>query len=233
MSDKITVGDGRLIYFDADPTIGGYVAPIGSMGMWNSSGLGLNYVKYGAANTAWALVFGSNQVLGAPQGGSGFSSYSLRDILIGNGSTLDRRTLTLGANLTDSLSVAGVYTLATTFDTVASVYTVNTTNATPTLIASIPTTTNTVMLLNLKTLGRRTGGTLGTNGDSGAVQQIVKVKNVGGTVSVSAITALAGILDQILWGVGVNANGSNLEIKVTGALANNISWKTEVCINQL
>lgn len=53
----ITVNGKEIIEVDADPSAGGGTpAPIGSLAMFDDSGVGRLYLKTGAADTAWSIV---------------------------------------------------------------------------------------------------------------------------------------------------------------------------------
>lgn len=100
-----------------------------------------------------------------------------------------------------------------------------TTDATATTALTFATASNKSYLLTLKIIGRRTGGVSGSAGDSGGFYLDVLAKNVAGTLSIVGTQSLTPIFrDQILWTVAASVSGTNLLVKVTGAVGNNVSW---------
>lgn len=53
---QITIGNKRFIEVDADPSIGGLSAPIGSMAVVNDGGVGRSYMKSGSLDTDWTIM---------------------------------------------------------------------------------------------------------------------------------------------------------------------------------
>jgi hypothetical protein len=107
--DQITVGDVLHVVVDADPTISGASAPVGSIASWNNSGAGFVYLKTGSTTTSWtridtgAIDLTNNVVNALPiaNGGTGQSSFTNGQLLIGNttGNTLAKATLTAGTGI--------------------------------------------------------------------------------------------------------------------------------------
>lgn len=95
-----------------------------------------------------------------------------------------------------------------------------TTNAAPTTIGTISTTTGYVYLItNRIVLGIGTGST-------GNIKQSVMCKNVGGALTVSGIYDQFTALDAALAGTSASwvVSGTNLNLTVTGLVANTIKW---------
>lgn len=104
---------------------------------------------------------------------------------------------------------------------------VNTTDATVTVLDSIPMGALTAPINVIKCLvtGRRTGGASGSDGDSAGYEISATFKRVGSTVSLvgSVVTTMASE-DQVGWNCTLAANGQNVEVRVTGASGNNVTW---------
>lgn len=101
-----------------------------------------------------------------------------------------------------------------------------TTNATPTIIHTLTIPASTTYAFSAHVVARRTGGASGTAED-GAFYNIQGVyKNVTGTATaVGAGTLVTAIgEDQAGWDVTFNPTGADVEILVTGAASNNVSW---------
>ncbi len=106
--------------------------------------------------------------------------------------------------------------------------TVNTADATATEVASIPVPNNSSLLLEIRVIGRRTGGTGGNAGDSANYIRTARYKNIGGTVSVHTVQSDYTSEDQPGWGIIVGVNGSNARVQVTGAANNNVTWEATI-----
>lgn len=101
--------------------------------------------------------------------------------------------------------------------------TVSTTDATPTLLQTIAIPTNSVMNIECRAVGFRTGGSAGAAGDSLVYSFIVKAKNVAGTVTMGSIQAGYSATDQA-WTVAPSVSTTNIIVTVTGATNNNVNW---------
>lgn len=104
--------------------------------------------------------------------------------------------------------------------------TVNTTNATPATLQTIATATDTSMLLQTKIIARRTGGTSGAADDSAGYILTALIKNVAGTVTVNLLQTDYAAEDQVGWDATLTVSGTNVLIQVTGAVNNNVTWKS-------
>lgn len=105
---------------------------------------------------------------------------------------------------------------------------INTTDATATTLQSITVPTDSTMLIIVKVVGRRTGGSAGANGDSAAYIRTARYKNVGGTVTINNLQTdyTAEELTQLGWNSTLDVSGTSARIRVTGAANNNITWTT-------
>jgi hypothetical protein len=99
-----------------------------------------------------------------------------------------------------------------------------TTDASTTEIQSIAVPNNSVMLVESKVVGVRTGGTSGTVGDSASYVRTVKVKNIAGTVTVLKKQSDYTAEDQSGWGCNHDVTSTNIVVKVNGASNNNVKW---------
>jgi len=101
---------------------------------------------------------------------------------------------------------------------------VATTNATATTCGTIATTTDYSYRVETKVVARRTGGTAGTAGDYATYRIVASANNIGGTLTVDAVTTTAEWESQAGWNATIDANGTDLRVRVTGAADNNITW---------
>ena len=103
---------------------------------------------------------------------------------------------------------------------------VATTNATVTTIHTLSVPVTTTVGFTGTVVARRTGGASGTAED-GAFYEISGVyKNVAGTATVIGGGPTVTVVgeDQAAWDVTFNPTGATVEIQVTGAANNNVTW---------
>jgi hypothetical protein len=188
-----------------------------------------------SAAPAWAQINFSDLAGTAAvnHGGTGQTSYTDGQLLIGNstGNTLVKATLTAGKNTTVT-NGSGAITVASSADETIAVNTVATTDATVTTIQTIATSSNQVQLVKIKVLGYRTGGSAGSAGDSATFEHTLRIKNVAGTVTIQDNQSDYTSQDQT-WAVSFTVSSTNVLVQVTGAVNNNIDWKSESFINVL
>jgi hypothetical protein len=118
-------------------------------------------------------------------------------------------------------------TEATNSDPTVAIYqqTVATTNATITTLHTVAIPTNTAVLIRGFVVARRTGGSAGAADDSAAYQVTGLYKNVAGTATAIGTPTITVIGEsQVGWDVTLPVSTSNILIRVTGALNNNITW---------
>ena len=102
---------------------------------------------------------------------------------------------------------------------------ITTTDATVTTIDTIGTTSNNCIMIETQVVARRTGGTAGTAGDIAAYKRIAAFKNVGGVLTqIGATTDASTFESQAGWDCTVAVSGTNILVRVTGALNNNVTW---------
>jgi len=130
--------------------------------------------------------------------------------------------------LTGDVTASGPGSVAATIATVAgssvSTATANTTDATVTTLQTIATSSNSILGIEVKVAARRTGGTAGSANDSAYYVLHGMAKNNAGTVTISTVVA-DEFEDQAGWNADLVVSGTNVLVRVTGALNNNISWK--------
>lgn len=102
--------------------------------------------------------------------------------------------------------------------------TVATTDGTITTVESFVTASNKSYLMEARVVARRTGGTAGVAGDSAAYIRRVMVKNVAGTVTVSAVQDDLTVEDQAGWDCTIDNSTTTVRVRITGATDNNITW---------
>jgi hypothetical protein len=99
-----------------------------------------------------------------------------------------------------------------------------TTDATATVLQNWALVDNTVNTLKARVLARRTGGSAGAAGDSGHWEGTIRAKRTaGGGAVLGTVSTQFTEFDQG-WTVAFVANGNGVDLKVTGAVNNNVSW---------
>lgn len=136
----------------------------------------------------------------------------------------------LGRN---SLVAADIPDLSATYQPIA-VASVNTTNATVTTLATIATASNMSYVIEATIAARRTGGAAGAAGDSAGYVLAATFKNVAGTVTqIGATSVLHSAEDQAGWDCAFDVSGTNVRVRVTGAIDNSVSWRSVVRVNSV
>lgn len=111
--------------------------------------------------------------------------------------------------------------------------TVNTTDATQTVLQAVPTTAGSSAYLEARVVARRTGGLAGANGDSFFSRRWCQLKNIGGVVTIAnQNSAEAENFSDQGWSLVWVVNGTSVELKVTGAVNNDITWDTSTQVQQ-
>jgi hypothetical protein len=101
---------------------------------------------------------------------------------------------------------------------------VNTVNATVTSVQTIAIPTDTIVLIESRIVGVRTGGTAGSTGDSASYVRTATYKNIGGTVTVHKRQSDYTFEDQDSWNAVHAVSGTNAVINVNGSANNNVTW---------
>lgn len=102
---------------------------------------------------------------------------------------------------------------------------VTTTDATATNMLSVAIDASTTTRVDATVVARRTGGAAGTAEDGASYEYRGTYNNIGGTPTI--IGSLQGDYSaesQAAWGLNFVVSGSNINITVTGAANNNVSW---------
>lgn len=109
-----------------------------------------------------------------------------------------------------------------------------TTNASATTIYTLTIPSSTTLGFVLHLSARRTGGSAGTAEDGAHYVRSGAYKNVGGTATIiGSITNVSTQEDQAAWDVTFNATSNTVQVQVTGALNNNVSWSGTIEINSI
>lgn len=101
---------------------------------------------------------------------------------------------------------------------------VQTANATPTLLQTIAIPLDKTVLIELRIVAKRTGGTAGSAGDSDVFIVMALAKNVSGIVTLSSVETVYASSGQEGWDVTLDPSGASVLVNVTGAANNNITW---------
>lgn len=100
-----------------------------------------------------------------------------------------------------------------------------TTNNTATTIHTVAIPASTTVGIQVVVVSRRTGGSAGTAEDGAMYVRYATYKNVAGTATlIGAVSSPHTAEDQAGWDVTFNVSGSNVQIQVTGATNNNVTW---------
>jgi hypothetical protein len=100
-----------------------------------------------------------------------------------------------------------------------------TTDATPTLLSSIEIPVNTTRHVSGIIVARRTGGAAGTPNDGAGYRIAFVAKNTAGTAAlIGALSVTADGESQAGWNVTAAVVGNAIQLSVTGALSNTVSW---------
>lgn len=103
----------------------------------------------------------------------------------------------------------------------------STTDATPNALNTVAVATDTTVLIEVKVVGLRTGGSAGSAGDSAGYIISGLFKNISGTVSlVGSLSLLHVTEDQPAWDATLSVVGTDVILYVTGAVDNNITWSS-------
>lgn len=109
-----------------------------------------------------------------------------------------------------------------------------TTNGSATQIFSVTLDTDSVYLIKVHIVGRRTGGAAGSAGDGygGIIAGVFK--NVGGSASqIGSTTVVAEGESQAAFGSAFVAGGPGVTVQVTGAANNDISWHCTAFVTKI
>jgi hypothetical protein len=102
--------------------------------------------------------------------------------------------------------------------------TVSTTDATVTTIETINLPPDSSVFIHTIIVGRRTGGSAGSTGDSATYEIIAAYKDVSGTATICGTQDIVYNEDVAGWDGAVSVSGPNILVRVTGAANTNINW---------
>lgn len=102
------------------------------------------------------------------------------------------------------------------------------TDASPTELALVPIPADSSLLLEIRIVGRRTGGVGGSAGDAACYVRTARFKREGLNVSVHNVQSDYTSEDQPGWGALIDVSGTNARVRVVGAANNNITWEATV-----
>jgi hypothetical protein len=109
--------------------------------------------------------------------------------------------------------------------------TVSTTDATLSNAASFAVPADTTILIVAEVVGRRTGGSAGTAGDSAAYIRTARFKNIGGVVTRADLqTDFTSDAEQRAWDSTIVVSGTNAVVQVKGAANNDIDWHVDYSV---
>lgn len=101
---------------------------------------------------------------------------------------------------------------------------VTTTDATVTVLHTFTIPVTTSFLIDAKVVARRTGGGAGTAEDGAGYSIFGLFKNVAGTATAIGTADVVAKESQAAWDIGFNATAGTVQLRVTGAAANNVTW---------
>lgn len=108
-----------------------------------------------------------------------------------------------------------------------------TTNGTTTTIRTIAIPANTTVMVEVRFVSRRTGGTAGTAEDGGGAMIIELFKNVAGVATSIGSIFNTPVSDTGTWTFALTPSGGNVLAEVTGDADTNVTWHAHVRIWQV
>jgi hypothetical protein len=99
-----------------------------------------------------------------------------------------------------------------------------TTDGTATVLCEFEVPVNQTLRIDGCVVARRTGGSSGATNDGASYTVRVTGKNTGGTAAVVGSTITADGESQVGWDVTTAVSGAKVQVKVTGAVNNNVLW---------
>lgn len=110
---------------------------------------------------------------------------------------------------------------------------ITTTDATPTTIYTFPIQSSTCSRIKVVVVARRTGGSSGTAEDSATYEINESYRNVSSTATL--IGSANNVTDEVnaAWACATSISSGNVNLVVTGAANNNISWHMTVRVYQV
>ena len=112
---------------------------------------------------------------------------------------------------------------------------IKTTDATVTTLLTIPLEDNRTAHLIVNVVARRTGGAAGTAGDGASYQRIGTFYRVaaGSATLIGALSTPHTAESQGGWDCTLTASGTDVLVRVTGAVNNNLNWGCLVTLQRI
>jgi hypothetical protein len=109
---------------------------------------------------------------------------------------------------------------------------VNTTDATVTTLATIAVSASYTYLIEARIVARRTGGAAGTADDGASYVRRGTYTTKTGTVTLMGAVEVIGTdrEDQAGWDATLDISTTNVRVRVTGAVDNNVTWMADVSV---
>lgn len=113
--------------------------------------------------------------------------------------------------------------------------TANSTDATITILAIIPITADYTYFVDAWVCARRTGGASGTANDGASYHRRGTYTTKAGTVTLMGAVQVIGTdaEDQAAWDCTLAISSTNVQVRVTGAAGNNITWDADITVRRV
>lgn len=98
----------------------------------------------------------------------------------------------------------------------------------PSTIYSLDCSSDGCWMIELRVTTRRIGGLSGSPGDGGTFKRTFRIKSIGSSVTVHDFQADYTSRDNPTMNVSALVVGTNVQIKVTGAVNNNLKWNADI-----
>lgn len=109
--------------------------------------------------------------------------------------------------------------------------TILTNDNTPTVIYTQDCSVNGIWLVEVRVTGRRIGGLSGSAGDGCTFKRTFRVKSISSSVTIHDRQSDYTSKDQSVFNIQSIVSGTNIIIRVIGAIDNNITWTADVITN--
>lgn len=198
--------------------------------------LNIPFATVGGANTN--VQFNNNGAFGGSSEFTFDNSGLIKTLEVNNGSEyaqLRQDGLAIGTvgnpyNSYYSLDRFGNVDPTTNSDNYTAYSTIKTTSAAPTTIDSVFYTSTQTNFIEARVVGRRTGGTSGSAGDSAAY--IIRAVYQGGTI-IGSISVDFIQESQAGWDATFSVGVGIIDVVVTGAANNNVSWSCSLQVQEI
>ena len=123
-----------------------------------------------------------------------------------------------------------IYQMWTTLYGLQTTARVTTNNADVTALLRVSVREGTTSMIKAEIVGRRTGGSAGSAGDSAFYTLTGAYKNVGGTLTGIGSPVLQGGEDVAAWNVGFDTSGESAIVTVKGETNYDITWEGAISV---